>query len=166
MQINESAPVTATGTMSIVAGPELVWDLLADINRWSEWNGDVRSASLPGPVASGEVFRWRAGPARLVSTIRAVDRPVEIGWTGRTMGMNAIHVWRLERHDETTVVRTQESWEGPPARLLPRTMRKSLQKTLDAWLGQLKIAAEARWTPSAPCASTDPGGSDGQPDHR
>jgi hypothetical protein len=144
MQINESAPVTATGTIPIVASPELIWDLLADINRWSEWNTDVRSASLPGPVATGEVFRWRAGPAKLVSTIQSVDRPVEIGWTGRTMGMNAIHIWRLERHGETTVVHTQESWEGLPARLLPRMMRKSLQKTLDAWLGDLKTTAEAR----------------------
>ena len=30
-----------------------------------------------------------------------------------------------------------------PARLLPRMMRKSLQKTLDCWLGELKTAAEA-----------------------
>jgi hypothetical protein len=144
MHIDESAPVTATGTIPIGADAELVWDLLADINRWSQWNADVRSASLPGPVAPGAVFRWRAGPARLVSTIRTVDRPVEIGWTGRTMGMNAVHVWRLERDGETTIVRTQESWDGLPARLLPRTMRKSLQKTLDAWLEELKTAAEAR----------------------
>ncbi len=146
MHINESAPVTATGTIPIVADPELIWDLLTDINRWSEWNADVTSASLPGPVATGEVFRWRAGPAKLVSTIQAVERPVEVGWTGRTMGMKAVHVWRLERHGEITIVRTQESWDGPPARLLPRTMRRSLQRTLDAWLGALKTTAEARGT--------------------
>jgi Polyketide cyclase / dehydrase and lipid transport len=153
MHINESAPVTATGTIRIVADPGLVWDLLTDINRWSEWNADVRSSSLPGPVASGAVFRWRAGPAKLVSTIQVVDRPVEIGWTGRTMGMNAVHVWRLDRHGETTVVHTQESWEGLPARLLPLTMRKSLQKTLNAWLGELKTTAEARRDTSAPRVS-------------
>jgi hypothetical protein len=146
VHINESAPVTATGTIPIVADPELVWDLLADINRWSEWNADVKSASLPGLVATGEVFRWRAGPAKLVSTIQTVERPVEIGWTGRTMGMNAVHVWRLERHGETTIVHTHESWKGLPARLLPRTMRRSLQKTLDAWLVELKTTAEARGT--------------------
>ncbi len=86
MKIDESAPVTATATMSIAARPEVVWDLLADINRWPEWNTDVDRTSLPGPVAAGEIFRWKAGPAKLVSTIRSVDRPVEIGWTGRSMG--------------------------------------------------------------------------------
>jgi hypothetical protein len=146
MHINKSAPVTATATIPIVADPELIWDLLADINRWPQWNTDIKSASLPGPVAPDEVFRWRAGPAKLVSTIQTAERPVEIGWTGRTMGMNAVHVWRLEHHGETTIVHTQESWEGLPARLLPRTMRKSLQKTLDAWLGALKNTAEARGT--------------------
>ncbi len=59
-------------------------------------------------------------------------------------GMNAVHVWRLERHGGTTVVSTEESWTGLPARLLPRIMRNSLHKTLDAWLRDLKIAAEAR----------------------
>ena len=144
MDINESAPVTAAGTIVIAADPELVWDLLAGVNQWPEWNADVASASLPGPVANGEVFRWKAGPAKLVSTIHTVDRPVEISWTGRTMGMSAVHVWRLERHGDSTVAHTEETWEGLPPRLLPRTMRKSLQKTLDAWLDNLKTTAEAR----------------------
>jgi len=144
MDIDRSAPVTATGTIAIAAAPEFVWDLLADVDRWPEWIADVQSASLPGPVANGEIFRWKAGPARLVSTIQSVDRPVEIGWTGRTMGMGAVHVWRLERHGDTTTVHTEESWDGLPARLLPRTMRKSLEKTLHAWLGDLKATAEAR----------------------
>lgn len=144
MNINESAPVTAAGTIPIAADPELVWDLLADISRWPEWNAGIGSASLPEPVATGVVFRWKAGLAKLVSTVQTVDRPVEIGWTGRTLGMTAVHVWRLERDGDTTIAHTEESWDGPPARLLPRTMRKSLQKTLDAWLRDLKASAEAR----------------------
>lgn len=143
-QIDRSAPVTANATATIVAGPELIWDLLAAIDRWPEWNTAVKSASLPGPVAIGEQFRWRAGPARLVSTIQIVDRPLQIGWTGRSMGIAAVHVWRLEPHGSTTVVHTEESWEGLPARLLPRMMRKSLQRTLDTWLDELKTAAEGR----------------------
>jgi uncharacterized protein YndB with AHSA1/START domain len=147
MNIDASAPVTAAGTIAIAADPERVWDLLADVNRWPEWNADIASASLPGPVASGEVFRWKAGPAKLVSTIRTADKPVELGWTGRTMGISAVHVWRLERDGDTTVAHTEESWDGLPARLLPRTLRKSLHKTLDAWLADLKTTADARERP-------------------
>ena len=144
MEINSSAPVVASGSVTIEAGPELVWDLLADITRWPEWNADVASTSLSGPVESGEVFRWKAGPAKLVSTLQTVERPTELSWTGRTMGMSAVHVWRFESDGDTTTAHTEESWEGLPARLLPRMMRKTLQKTLDAWLGELKAAAETR----------------------
>jgi uncharacterized protein YndB with AHSA1/START domain len=143
VHIDESAPVTAAGTIAIAAAPELVWDLLADITRWPEWCADIDSASLPGPVAHGEVFRWKAGPAKLVFTIQTADRPVEIGWTGRTLGLNAVHVWRLERDGDTTTAHTEESWGGLPARLMPRTMRKSLQKTLDAWLDDRRTTVEA-----------------------
>ena len=60
------------------------------------------------------------------------------------MGMSAVHVWRLERQGDDTAARTKESWDGLAARLLPRTMRKSLQQALDVWLDDLKKAAEAR----------------------
>ena len=144
MEINESAPVVATGAVTIEASPEVVWDLLADIKRWSEWNSDVKSTSLLGPVVPGEVFRWKAGPAKLVSTLQTVERPTELSWTGRTMGMSAVHVWRFQHDGDTTTAHTEESWDGMAARLLPRMMRRSLQKTLDSWLGELKMAAEAR----------------------
>ena len=143
MEINQSAPVVASGTIDIAAGPEVVWDLLADIKRWPEWNADVKSTSLAGAVESGEVFRWKAGPAKLVSTLQTVERPTELSWTGRTMGMSAVHVWRFESDGDTTTAHTEESWESGPARLLPGMMRKSLQKSLDKWLGELKAAAEA-----------------------
>ena len=144
MEINKSAPVVASGNIGIAAAPDVVWDLLADIKRWPEWNADVKSTQLSGPVEPGEVFRWKAGPAKLVSTLQTVERPTELSWTGRTMGMSAVHVWRFDSDGATTIAHTEESWEGGPARLLPRMMRKSLQKSLDAWLGELKAAAEAR----------------------
>ena len=143
MEINHSAPVVASGTIEIAAAPEVVWDLLADIERWPEWNADVKDTSLAGAVESGEVFRWKAGPAKLVSTLQTVDRPSELSWTGRTMGMSAVHVWRFESDGDSTTAHTEESWEGAAAKLLPRMMRKSLQKSLEAWLGELKTAAEA-----------------------
>jgi uncharacterized protein YndB with AHSA1/START domain len=146
MNIDQSAPVTAIATITVGAAPELIWDLLADINRWPEWNSAVTAASLSGPVAIGARFRWKAGPARLVSEIRTVDRPRQIGWTGRSMGMSAVHVWRLERHGSGTQVHTEESWDGLPARLLRRTLHHQLQKSLEMWLGELKTAAEARQT--------------------
>ena len=70
-----------------------------------------------------------------------------LGWTGTSMGMHAVHVWRLEPDGRRTMARTEESWSGALPRLLPGMMRRSLQKTLDSWLSHLKTEAEARTAP-------------------
>jgi hypothetical protein len=58
------------------------------------------------------------------------------------LGIKAIHVHELERREGTTVVRSAESWDGLPVRLLRRSMGKSLQKAIDSGLSHLKIEAE------------------------
>jgi Polyketide cyclase / dehydrase and lipid transport len=100
--------------------------------------------SLSRPVAEGSEFRWKAGPGTITSTIRQLDRPSVIGWTGKSLGLGAIHVWRLESRGERTLVKTEESWAGLPARILRGRMQKMLQKELDDGLRHLKAEAERR----------------------
>jgi uncharacterized protein YndB with AHSA1/START domain len=144
MGINEAAPVVGASEIEIAAAPETVWDVLTKIDRWPSWNPDIKSMSMQGTLAEGSVFRWKAGPGTVTSTIRRVEPPRLIAWTGRTFGVKAIHFYRLEPRDGKTFVRTEESFEGIPARL----MRGSLQKTLDHALAHglryLKAEAEKR----------------------
>ena len=150
VEVNKDAPAIATGEIEIRAEPEVVWDVLADIDRWPSWNPDVKEATLMGGLRESSVFRWKAGPGRITSTLEKVDRPREIGWRGRTMGINARHVYRLEPHAEGTRVHTEESFEGPIVRLLKGPMRKTLQKGIDGGLLHLKAEAERRSSPSTP----------------
>ena len=101
MEIDRDAPATAEGERRIEATPEAVWAVMADIEAWPTWNTDVREATLEGPLAPGTVFRWRAG-TRLISRLEVVDPPTEIGWTGRTLGIPAVHVYRFEPSDGGT----------------------------------------------------------------
>ena len=128
--------------MEIAASPEAVWDLLADVRGWPRWNPDVKEVSLEGEVAEGTVFRWKAGPGTITSTLRVVDRPRALGWTGRTLGINAIHVWRFEEHGTTTLVSMEESFEGLIARLFRRRLQRQLDATTQAGLENLKAVAE------------------------
>jgi hypothetical protein len=128
--INEQAPVVGASEIEIGAAPEAVWDVLTAFERWPSWNRDVKSMSVEGPVAEGLVFRWKAGPGTIISTVRLVEPPRRLAWTGKTLGIKAIHYWDLEPREGKTFVRTEESYEGVVARLL----RGSLQKTLDAAL--------------------------------
>ena len=60
--------------------------VISAVDQWPSWNPNVRSVTLQGPVQPGTVFRWRAGPSSLTSTLQVVDPPREIAWTGTTMG--------------------------------------------------------------------------------
>ncbi|MCX6668651.1 MAG: hypothetical protein NTV25_02435 [Methanothrix sp.] len=57
---------------------------------------------------------------------------------------SACYVWRLEPRDGKTVVRTEESWEGPLVRIFRGPMQKMLQRAIDAGLRHLKAEAESR----------------------
>jgi len=138
VQIDESAPVTARREIGVAASPEIVWTLLTTMDRWPDWNPDVKTASQPA-LERGGVFRWKAGPASLTSTLAEVEAPNVLGWTGTSMGMHAVHIC-----GEHTLARTEESWSGALPRLLPSMMRRSLEKTLDSWLTHLKTEAEVR----------------------
>jgi hypothetical protein len=137
------APVSATSTAEIAAGPDVVWDLITDVERWPEWNPEVRSVTLAGDVAPGSEFRWRSGSTRITSTFVRLERPAYAEWTGRTMGVRARHVWRLEAHEGGTRVTTEESFDGLLARLLRRRLQQTLQRALDDGLVHLRRAAEA-----------------------
>ena len=140
--IHQEAPVVGTGEIEIEAAPEVVWQALTDFGRWPDWNSDVKSISAPAAVAEGSEFRWRAGPATITSTIRRVEPPGLIAWTGKTLGISAIHYWWLEPRDGTTFVRTAESYDGLVARLFRRRLQRALDEALANGLRSLKAEAE------------------------
>ena len=144
MRVNERAPVVATSELEIAANPDLVWEVLTAIDRWPTWNPDVKAASLNGPLAEGTVFRWKAGPGTITSTLLRVEPPRLIAWRGKTFGISAIHVYQVQPRDGTTLVRSEESWEGLLVRVFRGRMQRSLQQSLDAGLRHLRTEAERR----------------------
>jgi uncharacterized protein YndB with AHSA1/START domain len=142
--ISEDAPVAASAELEIAAAPETVWETLTAIEDWPAWNPDVKSVVLQGGVAEGSVFRWKAGPGTITSTIQRVDRPRLIAWTGKTFGLSAVHVWHLEQRDGKTLVRTEESFEGFLAGVFRRRLRKTLETSLADGLRYLKAESERR----------------------
>lgn len=143
MDIDRDAPATADGEVHIDAPPETVWSVMSDIESWPSWNPDVKQASLEGPLAPGSVFRWKASTS-LVSRLEVVDPPKEIAWTGTTLGIRAVHVYRFEPVDGRTLARSAESWKGLIPTLLKGWSRKTLDKGIRDSLERLKAEAERR----------------------
>ena len=144
MDIDRGAPAIADGEIEISSPAGTVWTVLADLAAWPTWNRDVRSVTLEGPVEPGTVFRWKSGPASLVSTLQVVDEPREIAWTGVTMRIHAVHVFRLSPSDGGTSVRSEESWRGLIPTLFRGYSRRTLRSGIESVLAALKLEAERR----------------------
>jgi uncharacterized protein YndB with AHSA1/START domain len=144
MDVNRAAPVVAVDEIEIGASLQTVWDVLTDLEGWPRWNSDVKSMSTEGALAQGTVFRWKAGPGTITSTIQDVQPPTLIAWTGTTFGIKAKHVYRLEPRGDGTLVHTEESYEGLVARLLRGSLQKTLEKGLSDGLRYLKAETERR----------------------
>jgi uncharacterized protein YndB with AHSA1/START domain len=145
--INKQAPINGSSEIEIAAAPGVVWEVLTAFESWPSWNPDVKSMSMNGPVAEGSIFRWKAGPATITSTIRRAEPPRLIAWTGKTLGIKAIHFWYFEGRNGKTFVRTEESYDGFVARLLRRSLQKTLDRALADGLRYLKAEAERQTTP-------------------
>jgi uncharacterized protein YndB with AHSA1/START domain len=144
MEIDRNAPATAEGELQIAADPQTVFSVISAVDQWPSWNPDVKSVTLQGPVQPGTVFRWKSGPSSLTSTLQVLDPPHEVAWTGTTMGIKAVHVFRFQANGGGTLARSEESWEGLLARLLKGYSRKTLDRGIGSVLAHLKAEAERR----------------------
>jgi uncharacterized protein YndB with AHSA1/START domain len=80
--------------IEIAAPPEVVWDVLTAFDRWPIWNPEVKAMSVKERIVVGSMFRWKAGPSTVTSTIQRLEPPRLIAWSGRTMGIRAIDVFQ------------------------------------------------------------------------
>lgn len=143
MQLDTHAAVTQKGTVTISAPIEKVWKLMSDIEKWPEWNKDVTGARLNGELRPETTFTWQAGPGTITSRLEAVEENRLIAWSGKTIGIKAVHIWRLDSNGSETIVTTEESWDGILARLLKGYSKRTLSKAIVDGLQLLKRAAES-----------------------
>lgn len=142
MNIDTNAPVFARKEIVIHAPVEKVWELQTDIENWKRWQPDITAAKLEGALEAGTIFRWKAKGLNIVSTLHTVIPLKQIGWTGLSLGMFAIHNWMFEARGKTTLVVTEESLSGWLTRLMILLDPRFLEKSLETSLNNLKFVAE------------------------
>jgi hypothetical protein len=130
--------------IQIAAPLKTVWEVTADVAAWPSWNPDVKSMKVEGSVAPGSTFRWKSGSSSLVSTLKVVDPPREIAWTGVTMGIHAVHVFHFEASGDGTRAGSAESFRGLIPAVFRGYSRKVLQRGIGRILALLKAEAERR----------------------
>ena len=142
MKADRNAPMFAQGNVKVDAAVEEVWSTLTEVDGWPAWQSGVSSAQSEGPLAAGSSFEWKANGFRIQSTIQEIEPTRRIGWTGRALGMNAIHMWTLEPENGGTRVLSQESMSGWLIRLIGMFDREFLKKSLASSLQELKARVE------------------------
>ncbi|HCX22144.1 MAG: polyketide cyclase [Flammeovirgaceae bacterium] len=137
-KINQDASVRDSQSTIINAPVDVVWNILSDISKWPEWNTDIKSVTID-QVSVGANFSWTIGGSTIKSTIRQIKEKELISWTGTTMGIKAIHVWKFEADGNQTIVTTEESMQGFFTLFFSH---QKLHSSLLNWLDCLREAAE------------------------
>lgn len=112
IEINEKAPAVSKQNVFIHAPIEKVWSVLTSINEWPSWQSAVKEATLKGTLAEGTAFVWKAGGLTFHSKIHTCDQYHSFGWTGKTIGAQAIHNWKFETKEDGVLVSVEESLQG------------------------------------------------------
>lgn len=142
VSINKDAPVLARAEIEIDANQETVWKILTDFEGWPKWNPDVKQCLAHGELESGTQFQWKAGLGNITSVLQNVEPPHLLAWTGKMMGLNAIHVCKIDFADNKTFVRTEESWEGLVSDDMHDKLQENLEMLLQSCLKHLKAEVE------------------------
>jgi uncharacterized protein YndB with AHSA1/START domain len=144
MMIDSNAPVVLAAEKHIEAPAKVVWEVLTDVQEWPTWHPGIRSVVADRTPGLEMKFRWRPGPYQIESIVQEFEPQERIGWTGRSPGVAARHIWIIRPDAGGTMVHTDESMTGLLPRLMRRQLHKSVQKDLDTWLRNLEIEAERR----------------------
>jgi hypothetical protein len=149
--IDGDAPVLARHEILMQAPIDAIWQLHIAVNEWPTWQTDINAAHLDGDFVAGASFDWTVSGFSVTSTIYDVSPPTgdvspqaRTLWGGTGQGITGIHEWSFSDMTQGVLVSTNESQAGAPVEADPAVMQSLLNKSLVAWLGHLKAAAESR----------------------
>lgn len=136
MNQKESRSMNIETSRTINASPAEVWRVLADLEKWGEWNPHIFNAG--GKVKAGErldLTMWQGEPAasaakkktqRFKPKVISADENKELIWEGRLGGIPGLftgrHCFELRETAEGTVLTQSEEFSG----VLVRPFQKML----------------------------------------
>lgn len=142
--VDRAAPVLAHHEADIEAPLDAVWQLHVDVNAWPSWQTDITAAHIDGVLEPGVSFDWTSYGFSVTSTVYDVTDRSRVLWGGTSGGITGVHEWIFRETPDGVHVTTNESFAGEPVEADVQGMQSALDGSLEAWLGHLKAAAEAR----------------------
>lgn len=139
-KINENANVKDQHSIIINAPIDRVWSILADINRWSEWNDQIKNVKIGGELTKGTDFSWTFDGTKFKAQIQSAEKPTTLAWTGKSSMAKSVHVWQLEDDENQTIATLSTSLQGTFTFLFNK--HQKIYNDLLTWLQTLKEESE------------------------
>ena len=136
--------------VEITAAPETVWNILTDLEAYSDWNPFIVSAE--GNVAVGERLtnRMQAPGGKAMTfkpTVTVADSNQKFEWLGR-LGLPGIfdgrHSFELEATETGTRVLHSEHFNGVLVRFMRKMVDNGTRQGFEEMNAALKTRAEAQ----------------------
>ncbi|WP_433430514.1 SRPBCC family protein [Nonomuraea sp. CA-141351] len=159
--VDTTALVRYRTSVVIDAPLSTIWRLQTDVEGWPSWQPPVTTIERldPGTLRKGSRFRWTTpAPATpttpattltITSTVKQLKRNACVLWSGPAIGEGlridaGVHLWTFTKVKGGVLVQTEETWTGAQVEADVPTATAALGSGLEAWLRDLKAAAEAR----------------------
>lgn len=121
--------------IEIAAPPQAVWDVMAKLDAWSEWNPIIAGVKLYGRLREGTRGRLtinlgpHGGRQSLAVQLVTVRPPYELAWVGGVRGVvMGCHGFRLEETAKGSRLIHSEAFSGVLAPAMVRLLRGQLTK--------------------------------------
>ncbi|MEU1390535.1 MULTISPECIES: SRPBCC family protein [unclassified Nonomuraea] len=159
--VDAAARIRYRADIVINAPLSRIFALQTRVERWPDWQQPVLSSKRldHGPLRAGSSWRWTTpAPAtdttpattmHITSTLRRVKREACLLWSGPAVGTGVridrgVHLWTFTEVNGGVRVHTEETWTGAQVEADVATSTELLGAGLEAWLRDLKAAAESR----------------------
>ena len=141
----EHSAIHARNEIKIDAEPAKVWRALCRAALWPTWYDNcswVRFQNGGGPdLELGTHFVWRTFGARVRSVVRVFEPMRALEWDGKAIGLRAYHGWLIEKSVDGVWVITEETQNGPLARMLGWYLKPMLLRGHQQWVESLRRVA-------------------------
>lgn len=144
MTDQRQAPVAVAREVVVRASASRVWAVHTDVNQWPLWHPGVGFSSLTRGLEEGSVIRLRLDGMAVRSRIHEVVPESRISWTLRMFGARGLQQWSLEESSGRTTLRVEEFLEGWAPFFLRGTVRRTVERSREAWLDALRERVEVR----------------------
>jgi carbon monoxide dehydrogenase subunit G len=145
-ELVDRSVLRAGARVTIGAGNEATWALLADPDGWSNWYGGVKDSKGTAPLKIGSKISFKAGPAFFRGRVDELEERHTLRFSGKSQGSSATYLFRLESKGKRTQVFAAVNMGGIIIRATKPVMQTVAERAVLRWLDAL---AEAVPVPAA-----------------